>query len=147
MAGQLTAAQIRSDDGERRIGQEALFYEFSLERHVPERHLLRSIDRFVDLDGQRQERFRGNYPTRGRVEAVEWAGDVRLGGQEEPFIGRVTESAESSVTNSTASRLRAQQSGLPKVLLLFSELLPEQRLRPEHMCLKVLRHVLRQGRF
>jgi transposase len=30
--------------GERRIGQDALFYEFSLERHVPERHLLRSID-------------------------------------------------------------------------------------------------------
>ena len=41
--------------GERRIGQEALFYEFSLERHVPERHLLRSIDRFVDLDGVRCE--------------------------------------------------------------------------------------------
>ena len=29
--------------------QEALFYEFSLERHVPADHLLRSIDRFVDL--------------------------------------------------------------------------------------------------
>ena len=27
--------------GERRLGQEALFYEFSLERHVPENHLLR----------------------------------------------------------------------------------------------------------
>src|SRR5215204_1786619 len=41
--------------GERRVGQEALFYEFSLERHVPERHLLRSVDRFVELDGLRQE--------------------------------------------------------------------------------------------
>jgi len=41
--------------GERRIGQEALFYEFSLERHVPAEHLLRSIDRFVDLDGLRRE--------------------------------------------------------------------------------------------
>jgi len=41
--------------GERRIGQEALFYEFSLERHVPERHLLRLIDRFVELDGLRRE--------------------------------------------------------------------------------------------
>src|SRR5882762_4220146 len=41
--------------GERRNGQDALFYEFSLERHVPERHLLRSIDRFVELDGLRQE--------------------------------------------------------------------------------------------
>ena len=39
--------------GERRSGQEALFYEFSLERHVPADHLLRSIDRFVDLDGVR----------------------------------------------------------------------------------------------
>src|SRR5947208_15173117 len=41
--------------GERRVRQDALFYEFSLERHVPERHLLRSIDRFVSLDGLRQE--------------------------------------------------------------------------------------------
>jgi transposase len=41
--------------GECRSGQDALFYEFSLERHVPERHLLRSIDRFVELDGLRQE--------------------------------------------------------------------------------------------
>ena len=39
--------------GERRSGQEALFYEFSLERHVPAEHLLRSVDRFVDLDGVR----------------------------------------------------------------------------------------------
>ena len=41
--------------GERRSGQEALFYEFSLERHVPAEHLLRSIDRFVELDGVRCE--------------------------------------------------------------------------------------------
>src|ERR1700727_645157 len=40
--------------GDRRSGQDALFYEFSLERHVPADHLLRSIDRFVDLDGVRQ---------------------------------------------------------------------------------------------
>jgi hypothetical protein len=39
--------------GERRVGQEALFYEFSLERHVPADHLLRSIDRFVELSGAR----------------------------------------------------------------------------------------------
>src|SRR5260370_9437929 len=39
--------------GERRVGQDALFYEFSLERHVPEQHLLRAIDRFVDLGGGR----------------------------------------------------------------------------------------------
>ena len=35
--------------GERRVMQEALFYGFSLERHVPDSHLLRKIDRFVDL--------------------------------------------------------------------------------------------------
>lgn len=31
--------------------QPALFYEFSLEDHVPQLHQLRSIDRFVDLTG------------------------------------------------------------------------------------------------
>src|SRR5258708_28604277 len=41
--------------GERRVRQDALFYEFSVERHVPETHLLRSIDRFVELDRLRQE--------------------------------------------------------------------------------------------
>src|ERR1700684_4593747 len=35
--------------GPRQIDQAALFYEFSLERHVPATHLFRSIDRFVDL--------------------------------------------------------------------------------------------------
>src|SRR5690348_16745840 len=39
--------------GERRVGQDALFYEFSLERHVPADHMLRSIDRFVELSGVR----------------------------------------------------------------------------------------------
>jgi len=39
--------------GERRVMQEALFYGFSLERHVPNNHLLRNIDRFVDLTGLR----------------------------------------------------------------------------------------------
>jgi transposase len=41
--------------GHQRVEQAALFYEFSLERHVPADHLLRSIDRFVDLDGLRRE--------------------------------------------------------------------------------------------
>jgi transposase len=35
--------------GERTVMQEALFYEFSLERYVPGDHMVRSIDRFVDL--------------------------------------------------------------------------------------------------
>jgi transposase len=39
--------------GERRAMQEALFYGFSLERHVPDDRLLRKIDRFVDLSGVR----------------------------------------------------------------------------------------------
>lgn len=51
--------------GERRVGQDALFYEFSLERHVPADHLLRSIDRFVDLSGVR-EHLRPFYSEIGR---------------------------------------------------------------------------------
>ena len=39
--------------GERTVVQEALFYEFSLERHVPSDHVLRSIDRVVDLSAIR----------------------------------------------------------------------------------------------
>ena len=39
--------------GPRQEAQGALFYEFSLEDHVPGDHLLRSIDRFVDLSGVR----------------------------------------------------------------------------------------------
>src|SRR5216684_2816060 len=39
--------------GERQVQQDLLFYQFSLERHVPEKHLLRAIDRFVELDGVR----------------------------------------------------------------------------------------------
>ena len=34
---------------DRCVMQEALFYGFSMERHVPSDHLLRKIDRFVDL--------------------------------------------------------------------------------------------------
>ena len=45
----LLAQEIRSMMGERRVMQEALFYGFSLERHVPDDHLLRKIDRFVDF--------------------------------------------------------------------------------------------------
>src|SRR5262252_7304778 len=41
--------------GHRQVEQAALFYEFSLERHVPSDHLLRSVDRFVELGELRQE--------------------------------------------------------------------------------------------
>ena len=39
--------------GPRQVAQGALFYEFSIEDHVPADHLLRRIDRFVDLSGVR----------------------------------------------------------------------------------------------
>src|SRR5262249_21804316 len=41
--------------GHRQVEQAALFYEFSLERHIPADHWLRSIDRFVDLQEIRQD--------------------------------------------------------------------------------------------
>jgi len=44
MMGERTVAQV---------AQEALFYSFSLERHVPADHMLRSIDRCVNLSGIR----------------------------------------------------------------------------------------------
>jgi len=42
--------------GERTVLQEPLFFGFSLERHVPADHLLRSIDRFVELAEVRAHR-------------------------------------------------------------------------------------------
>ncbi|VXC97989.1 hypothetical protein SPHINGOT1_270085 [Sphingomonas sp. T1] len=50
---------------ERTVAQEALFYSFSLERHVPADHMLRSIDRFVDLSGIRKH-FKPFYSETGR---------------------------------------------------------------------------------
>ena len=40
--------------GPKQEAQGALFYEFSIDDHVPQDHLLRSIDRFVDLSDIRQ---------------------------------------------------------------------------------------------
>ena len=51
--------------GERQTDQPALFYEFSLERHVPGDHLLRSIDRFVEL-GDIREQLRPFYSDTSR---------------------------------------------------------------------------------
>ena len=51
--------------GERTVMQEALFYSFSIEDHVPADHLLRSIDRFVDL-GDIREHLRPYYSETGR---------------------------------------------------------------------------------
>jgi len=51
--------------GERQSDQPELFYGFSLERHVPADHLLRSIDRFVDLGAIRAQ-LRPFYSDTGR---------------------------------------------------------------------------------
>src|ERR1700751_3135216 len=51
--------------GHQKVEQAALFYEFSLERHVPTNHLLRSIDRFVELGELRRE-LSAFYSTIGR---------------------------------------------------------------------------------
>lgn len=51
--------------GERQVTQDALFYEFSLERHVPAEHMLRSIDRFLDL-GELRPRLAPYYSSLGR---------------------------------------------------------------------------------
>ena len=51
--------------GERQSDQPELFYGFSLERHVPADHLLRSIDRFVDL-GDIRAQLRPFYSDMGR---------------------------------------------------------------------------------
>jgi transposase len=51
--------------GERQVDQGSLFYEFSLERHVPANHLLRAIDRFVDL-GDLRARLAPFYSSMGR---------------------------------------------------------------------------------
>src|SRR6202043_3676621 len=51
--------------GHQQVEQAALFYEFSLERHVPTDHLLRSIDRFVELGELRRE-LSGFYSMIGR---------------------------------------------------------------------------------
>jgi hypothetical protein len=61
----LREAGLRIMMGHRQVEQAALFYEFSLERHVPADHLLRSIDRFVYLEGVRRE-LAAFYSTMGR---------------------------------------------------------------------------------
>src|SRR6516162_10316380 len=51
--------------GHRQVEQAALFYEFSLDKHIPADHLLRSIDRFVELGDVRRE-LRQFYSSTGR---------------------------------------------------------------------------------
>ncbi|OBY25117.1 hypothetical protein A9D60_07230 [Leisingera sp. JC1] len=51
--------------GPRQEAQGALFYEFSIEDHVPSDHMLRVIDQFVDLSVFRQHQA-PYYSTTGR---------------------------------------------------------------------------------
>jgi transposase len=51
--------------GDRLLMQESLFYQFRLDDHVPADHMLRAIDRFVDLDGLRRH-LAPFYSTTGR---------------------------------------------------------------------------------
>ena len=51
--------------GPRQVEQGVLFYNFSLDAHVPADHLLRSIDRFVELSELRRE-LAPFYSTMGR---------------------------------------------------------------------------------
>ena len=51
--------------GKRHVEQGAFFYEFSVEKHVPVDHMLRSIDRFVDL-GDIRTHLAPFYSTTGR---------------------------------------------------------------------------------
>jgi len=48
----LSMGRAKSMMGDRQVVQGALFYEFSLERHVPADHVLRAIDRQVELSAQ-----------------------------------------------------------------------------------------------
>ena len=53
--------------GRRQVEQGALFYEFSLDTHVPADHLLRGIDRFVDLSGLRAQGLQPGRTRRGAL--------------------------------------------------------------------------------
>ena len=60
--------------GPRQVEEAALFYEFSLERHVPATHVLRSIDRFVDLSAD-------FFNTIGATASFRLAGSVAMSGR------------------------------------------------------------------
>ena len=51
--------------GQLPASQNALFYDFCLERHIPADHLLRQIDQFLDFDQIRQH-LQPFYSTTGR---------------------------------------------------------------------------------
>ena len=68
--------------GHRQVDQAALFYEFSLEAHIPADHLLRSIDRFVEFGEVRRE-LASFYSTMGRPSVdpdlmIRTSGEMRI---------------------------------------------------------------------
>src|ERR1700730_17592746 len=65
MIQSLREAGLKIMMGHRQVEQAALFYEFSLEGYIPADHLLRSIDRFVELGELRRE-LSSFYSTMGR---------------------------------------------------------------------------------
>ena len=46
--------RVYGKDSDRFVMQESLLYEFRLEAYVPADHMLRAIDRFVDLSDLRR---------------------------------------------------------------------------------------------
>jgi transposase len=67
----LLAAMEMTMLGPKQVMQEALFYEFSLERHVPEGHLLRRIDALMDFSGVR-DHLAPFYSNTGRPSVMDW---------------------------------------------------------------------------
>ena len=59
---------------------EQLFYDFCLEDHVPDDHLLRRIDRFIDLSDVRQKlkQRSGSRQQRSRVRFTLVSGNSRV---------------------------------------------------------------------
>jgi transposase len=51
--------------GQQGAGQDRLFYSFNLDAHVPPDHLLRGVDRFLDL-GELRKRLTPFYSHTGR---------------------------------------------------------------------------------
>ena len=64
-----------------------LFYDFDFESHVPDDHLLRQIDRFLDLDGMRDQ-LRPFYSRLGRPSPAGVRGDGGALPQGGPCLGR-----------------------------------------------------------
>jgi hypothetical protein len=64
--------------GPRQVEQGALFYNFSIDAHVPADHLVRSIDRFVDLSELRPAVLQLDGPPVGRSRADDLDADRRV---------------------------------------------------------------------